>query len=173
MNPFQRSYFSRTLRQQPEQRASAAVPKLSECGTVCLLCRYGTEPEMLREWEAMKLFHSEFQVVLFYEGKPYQGLIFNKLNVFPFAASSFSFFGRVPAELLHKLQSTHYSLLVDTIGRMDDRIAMLHRWISAGFKVGRDPAYGYLNDLTMMMGDEAGTQEYLCQVKDYMGQLNG
>ena len=76
MNPFQRSYFSRTLRQQPEQRASAAVPNLSECGTVCLLCRYGTEPEMLREWEAMKLFHSEFQVVLFYEGKPYQGLQF-------------------------------------------------------------------------------------------------
>ena len=172
MNPFQRGYFLRML-QQPDGRSSAAVPRLSDCGTICLLCNYTTEPHMLQEWEHFRKFHADFQVVLFYEGKPYQGIIFNKLDVMPFAASNFNFFGRVPADVLHKLQSNRYSLLVNTIARMDDRMAMVHRWIPAGFKVGRDAAYGHLNDLSMMMEETADTGQYLHYVRNYMEKLNG
>jgi hypothetical protein len=173
MNPIQRHYFSKMLRQQPAPRPTEAVPRLSECGCICLLSRYTSEPEMLRDWEVIKAFHQDFQMVLFYEGKPYQGLIFNKLNVIPFAASHFNFFGRVPADVLDKVQSRHYGLMVNTVAGMDDRLAMLHRWIPADFKIGRDVAYGKFNDLSLMLNDEDDLCTYLNNVKAYLDRLNG
>ena len=100
-------------------------------------------------------------------------MIFNKLNVIPFAASNFNFFGRVPADALDKVLSRHYRLMVNTVTGMDDRIAMLHRWIPADFKVGRDDAYGNLNDLSLMLDEEADLRAYLDNVKAYLERLNG
>ncbi|MBO4282139.1 MAG: hypothetical protein J5873_02980 [Bacteroidales bacterium] len=172
VNAFQRRYFARMLR-VPSPRVSEKVPTVERCGAVCLLCRYGSEADMLQQWEWFRNFHSNFQVVLYYEGKPYQGLIFNKLDVHPFAASHFGLFGRVPAEVVSRLQSQSYDILVNTIEDMDDRMAMVHRWIRADFKIGRDASYAYLNDLSLRMAPGADTQAYLKTVKEYLNTLNG
>lgn len=172
MNAFQKRYFARMLR-VPSPRVSEKVPMVERCGSVCLLCRYDTEARMLQDWECFVDFHADFHVVLYYEGKPYQGLIFNKLDVRPFAASYFGVFGRVNAEHLSKLQSRSYDMLVNTIGEMDDRMAMVHRWIRADFKIGRDVAYSHLNDLTLQMNEGEDVRAYLKHVKGYLNTLNG
>ena len=173
MNIFQRKYFGKILQVQPGPRKAAGIPRVDVCESVCFLYRYTSENRMMQDWESMKCFHHNFYVVLFYEGKPYQGQFFNKLNVFPFAAEQFDFFGRVPAETLSRLQSRHYDLMVNTMDPMDGRMAVLHQWIRADFKIGRNADYAFLNDLSLLMNAEDDLPQYLQHVREYTEKLNG
>lgn len=173
MNIFQRKYYHKLLQAQPKPRPAGGIPRVSSCENVCFLYHYTSENQMMQDWEGMKHFHDNFYVVLFYEGKPYQGQFFNKLNVFPFPAEQFNFFGRVPAETLSKLQSRHYGLLINTMDSMDERMAVLHQWIPADFKIGRNADFSSLNDLSLLMHAEDGLSQYLQQVREYTDKLNG
>lgn len=173
MNIFQRKYYGKILQTRPGPRTVAAVPRVATCESVCFLYHYTSENQMMHDWEGMKHFHDNFYIVLFYEGKPYQGQFFNKLNVFPFPADQFNFFGHVPAETLSKLQSSHYNLLVNTMDSMDERMAVLHQWIRADFKIGRNADYANLNDLSLLMNAEDDLPQYLQHVREYTEKLNG
>ena len=50
---------------------------------------------------------------------------------------------------------------------------MFLKQCGAPFKVGRDDAYGNLNDLSLMLDEEADLRAYLDNVKAYLERLNG
>lgn len=173
MNIFQRKYYNGILGSRPPQRPVAAVPQIDACENVCFLYRYVSENQMAQDWEVMKRFHNNFYVLLYYEGKPYQGQFFNKLNVIPLSAERFNFFGRLSADVLSNLQSKRYDLLLNTMDIMDERMAVLHQWVHSDFKIGRNKEYACLNDLSLLLRPEDDLQSYLEHVRNYTEKLNG
>lgn len=171
MNFFQKRYYQKILSGPQGKRRSARVPQLYDCKSVCFLCRYTAEADLLQQISLFKNFHKDFHVLMYVEGKPYLGAAFNKLNVQPFYADNFNFFGHVSSEAMFNLLSQHYDLLVDTIPELKETTALIHHWIDADFKIGRDISYEKLSDLNILLEKDADTSVYLETVKSYISKL--